>query len=50
MRTVDSGPEEGGRVEWLAWTVWALGLIAVFILWDVLFCGGKRCRELIDRF
>ncbi len=27
----------------------ATGLVALFILWDLLFCGGKRCKGLIDR-
>lgn len=25
------------------------GLMAVFVLWDVIFCGGKRCQDLVDR-
>ena len=25
------------------------GLVALFIVWDLLFCGGKRCKGLIDR-
>lgn len=35
---------------WLAWALLVAGLIAVFVLWDVVFCGGKRCDQLIDRF
>jgi hypothetical protein len=34
---------------WVGWVLWALALIAVFVLWDLLFCGGRRCRGLIDR-
>jgi hypothetical protein len=34
---------------WVGWVVGALALIAVFVVWDLLFCGGKRCRGLIDR-
>jgi hypothetical protein len=36
-------------VSWLSWVLWAAGLVGVFVLWDVLFCAGKRCRGLIDR-
>ncbi len=25
------------------------GLMAVFVLWDMIFCGGKRCEQLIDQ-
>ena len=27
----------------------AAGLVALFVLWDVIFCGWKRCEGLIDR-
>jgi len=27
----------------------AAGLVALFIVWDLIFCGGKRCKGLIDR-
>lgn len=36
----------------MSWSVWifvAVGVIAVFVFWDLIFCGGKRCKELIDR-
>ncbi len=36
-------------MSWLGWVLWVTGLIVVFVLWDLLFCGGKRCRGLIDR-
>lgn len=36
-------------MDWIAWITWSVGLIAVFVLWDLVFCGGKRCRGLIDR-
>lgn len=25
------------------------GLMAVFVLWDMIFCGGKRCQDFVDR-
>ena len=34
---------------WLGFVLLAVGLIALFVLWDVIFCGGKRCKGLIDR-
>ncbi len=34
---------------WLEFVLLAVGLIALFVLWDVIFCGGKRCKGLIDR-
>jgi hypothetical protein len=36
-------------MSWLTWILLVAGLIAVFVLWDRIFCGGKRCRALIDR-
>lgn len=24
------------------------GLMAVFVLWDMIFCGGKRCEDFVD--
>ncbi len=34
---------------WVGLILLATGLVALFILWDLLFCGGKRCKGLIDR-
>jgi hypothetical protein len=25
------------------------GLMALFVIWDLVFCGGRRCRELGSR-
>jgi hypothetical protein len=36
-------------MSWLAWIGWSVALIAIFVVWDILFCGGRRCRGLIDR-
>lgn len=33
---------------WLGWILLATGVIALFVLWDFIFCGGKRCTQLID--
>jgi hypothetical protein len=34
---------------WVEWTLGAGALVVVFVRWDVVFCGGKRCRDLVDR-
>jgi hypothetical protein len=33
----------------LAWLLLAAAILAVFALWDLLFCGGRRCGSFIDR-
>jgi hypothetical protein len=35
-------------MDWLVWILLAAGLVAVFVVWDMVFCGGRRCREFID--
>jgi hypothetical protein len=34
---------------WVELGVLAALLIVLFVLWDIVFCGGKRCKGLIDR-
>ena len=34
---------------WLEFVLLVVGSIALFVVWDVIFCGGKRCKGLIDR-
>ncbi len=36
-------------MSWLGLILLATGLVALFIVWDLVFCGGKRCKGLIDR-
>ena len=36
-------------MSWLGWILLVVAVVAVFVLWDLVFCGGKRCREFIDR-
>ena len=36
-------------MSWLGLILLAAGLVALFIVWDLVFCGGKRCNGLIDR-
>lgn len=40
---------EGG-MSWVAWLLGAVALIAMFALWDLIFCDGRRCKELGDRW
>lgn len=41
--------DRGQRMSWLAWIIIVAALLALFVLWDLIFCDGKRCRGLIDR-
>lgn len=34
---------------WLMWLALVVAIVAVFILWDLVFCGGRRCAQLVDR-
>lgn len=36
-------------MSWVGLILLATGVVALFIVWDLLFCGGKRCKGLIDR-
>lgn len=36
-------------MSWLGLVLLAAGLVGLFIVWDLVFCGGKRCKGLIDR-
>lgn len=33
---------------WLGWVLLGVAVVSLFVLWDLLFCGGKRCKEFID--
>lgn len=35
-------------MDWLGWILITAGLMALFVLWDLIFCDGKRCRDLTD--
>lgn len=37
-------------MSWLAWLGLAAGLVAVFAVWDLVFCGGRRCKSFTDHF
>lgn len=34
---------------WLGLLLLLGGLIALFVIWDLVFCGGRQCRELGSR-
>lgn len=36
-------------MSWLGLLLLFLGLMALFVLWDLIFCNGARCRELVVR-
>jgi hypothetical protein len=36
-------------MDWLGWLLIILALGGVFAAWDLIFCGGERCRSLVDR-
>lgn len=36
-------------MSWLGLILLATGLVALFVVWDLVFCGGKRCKGFIDR-
>jgi len=34
---------------WLGWLLLGLGLLLLFVAWDLVFCGGERCGHIADR-
>ncbi len=36
-------------MSWLGWALFVVAMLTVFVLWDLVFCGGRRCRDLTDR-
>lgn len=34
---------------WLGWLLLVLALVGLFVGWDLLFCGGRRCAHAADR-
>ena len=36
-------------MQWLSWVVLVVVLVALCALWDLIFCSGRRCGQLIDR-
>ena len=42
-------PVEGEEMKWMGLILLGVGLMGVSAVWDMLFCGGKRCKQLLDR-
>jgi hypothetical protein len=36
-------------MSWLGWLLLVGAAVAVFLLWDLLFCKGEYCRWLRDQ-
>ncbi len=36
-------------MSWVVGILITAGLIALFAFWDLIFCDGIRCTELMDR-
>jgi len=34
---------------WFGLLIMFGGLVVLFVLWDLVFCGGRRCGELRSR-
>jgi hypothetical protein len=35
-------------MSWLGWLLLVGCLIVVFVIWDLVFCGGRYCKSLFD--
>ncbi len=35
-------------MEWIGLILLWVGFLGGFVLWDMLLCGGKRCKQVID--
>ena len=36
-------------MSWLVWLLVPVALVAVFVAWDFLICGGEYCRRIRER-
>ncbi len=36
-------------MSWLGWLVLVAAIVGLFVVWDLVFCGGRRCKEFLDR-
>lgn len=34
---------------WWEWVLTVAGLVAIFVTWDFVFCGGRRCKRVTDQ-
>lgn len=35
-------------MDWLGWILIGAGVVALFVIWDLVFCGGRRCPRFTD--
>lgn len=35
-------------MSWLGWILLGACLLGLFVLWDLLFCGGRYCKGMFD--
>lgn len=35
-------------MSWMEWLTAVAGLLAIFVTWDLVFCGGQRCGRATD--
>ncbi len=36
-------------MSWLEWIILVAAIVGIFVLWDLVFCGGEHCKRLIGR-
>lgn len=36
-------------MRWLEWAGMVAGLTALLVVWDLVFCGGRRCGRFANR-
>jgi len=36
-------------MSWLEWIILVAVIVGIFVLWDLVFCGGEHCKQLIGR-
>ena len=44
-----SDRQEFSLLNWLEWIVLAVAVLGVFIVGDLVLCGGQACKHLIGR-
>jgi hypothetical protein len=35
-------------VSWLGWLALVIALLAMFVVWDVVFCGSRYCARAAE--
>ncbi len=35
-------------MSWLGWLGLVAGLLALFVVWDLVLCGGRYCKRFMD--